>query len=512
MNLRIPGFGPKRRSPSTTRALAQIRVSRRKKTKDAIVKLDVEDAEESAPIEMHDSGTHHVDGYVIGTRALVLVPQPPRGRRFEDSRRKGNAQPALPPLHSADDRRDEAIGLAQAIDLLVIGAHVIPLASPKPATLFGSGKVDEIKAMVAADKITLCVVDHPLSPIQQRNLEKAWMCKVLDRTGLILEIFGRRAQTREGRLQVELAHLTYQKSRLVRAWTHLERQRGGAGFLGGPGESQLELDRRMIEDKIVVLKVEIKDVVRTREINRATRKKVPYKIVAIVGYTNAGKSTLFNRITGASVFAKDQVFATLDPTMREVKVAPGRKIILSDTVGFISDLPTMLVAAFRATLEEVIEASLILHVRDISHPESDAQALDVRSVLRDLGVDPDDAKTKMLEVWNKMDRVSAERREELMAEVARRKEKPVLVSAITGEGVDVLLATINDNLGADDDELSVTLGPAAGKLLHWLHEHAEIVEKKTAKDGKTKMRVKISAEKRGRLEHQAKEAGAKIGK
>ncbi len=315
----------------------------------------------------------YLDGRPIGTRALVLVPQPPRGRRFPNSDKPAPDDPDPPPLHSPEDRLAEATGLAQAIDLIVVDALVVPLPQPRPGTLFGSGKVEEIRARIEADDITLAIVDHPLTPIQQRNLETAWNAKVLDRTGLILEIFGRRAQTREGRLQVELAHLSYQKSRLVRSWTHLERQRGGAGFLGGPGESQLELDRRMIQDKIDKLKVELEHVVRTRELARAGRRKVPYKIVAIVGYTNAGKSTLFNRMTGAAVMAKDQVFATLDPTMREVRISGSRKIILSDTVGFISDLPTSLVAAFRATLEEVLEAALILHVRDISHAETEAQ-------------------------------------------------------------------------------------------------------------------------------------------
>ena len=269
----------------------------------------------------------------------------------------------------------------------VVDSLLVPVASPRPATLFGSGKVDELKALIAGEDIALVIIDHPVSPIQQRNLERAWNAKVLDRTGLILEIFGRRARTKEGRLQVELAHLSYQKSRLVRTWTHLERQRGGYGFLGGPGEAQIELDRRMIDERIIAIRKDLEVVVRTRELHRQGRRRVPYPVVAIVGYTNAGKSTLFNRITGAGVFAKHQLFATLDPTMREVRLKSGRRIILSDTVGFISDLPTMLVAAFRATLEEVIEADLILHVRDISHPETDSQARDVEAVLADLGID-----------------------------------------------------------------------------------------------------------------------------
>lgn len=475
-------------------------------TKGAKVAAPVAD---TAPDIVYTTGAH--DGRKVGTRALVLIPQPPRGKRFDSTSRKASDErPEPPPLHAAEDRLAEASGLAEAIDLDVVRALIVPLAAPKPATLFGTGKVHEIKELVAAESITLVVVDHLLSPIQQRNLEKAWNAKVLDRTGLILEIFGRRAQTREGRLQVELAHLTYQKSRLVRAWTHLERQRGGAGFLGGPGESQLELDRRMIQDRIDALKKELVEVVRTRELARAGRRKVPYKIVAIVGYTNAGKSTLFNRVTGASVLAKDQVFATLDPTMREVKVAPGRKIILSDTVGFISDLPTMLVAAFRATLEEVIEASLILHVRDISHAETEAQAADVRSVLRDLGVDPDAAETRMLEVWNKVDRLSAEQRASLDEAAARLSPPPVRVSAVTGEGIDDLLATINAMLGAEDDLLELTVGPEAGKLLHWLHEHTEIVTRAVDDGGSTHLQVRVSPEKRGRLDHQARQAGVAV--
>jgi GTPase len=471
-----------------------------------------DDIAETQPRERINGITagHHIDGGSVRTRALVLVPQPPRGRRFDTNNRQGADAVTPPPLHSAEDRLAEAAGLASAIDLDVIQSFVIPLAQPRPATLFGTGKVEEIRALIEANDITLVVVDHPLSPIQQRNLEVAWVAKVLDRTGLILEIFGRRAQTREGRLQVELAHLSYQKSRLVRSWTHLERQRGGAGFLGGPGESQLELDRRMIQDRIDSLKLDIEKVVRTRDLARAGRRKVPYKIVAIVGYTNAGKSTLFNRITGASVLAKDQVFATLDPTLREVKVAAGRKIILSDTVGFISDLPTMLVAAFRATLEEVIEAALILHVRDISHAETEAQALDVRGVLRDLGLDPDKAETRILEVWNKVDRLSDERRAAVLLDVARREVQPVLVSAMTGEGVDSLLATINRLLGADDEVLSVSLSPGHGKLIHWLHEHTEIVDRGALDDGQLQFRLRVAPEKRGRLDHHVAAAGGSV--
>ena len=313
-------------------------------------------------------------------RTLVLVPVLTRARGSASSERPQS-------MHSPEDRLAEAAGLAEAIDLDIRGARLISVPQPNPATLFGSGKVEEIAALVQEHEAGLVIVDHAITPGQQRNLEIAWKAKVLDRTGLILEIFGRRAQTREGRLQVELAHLSYQKGRLVRAWTHLERQRGGRGFLGGPGEAQIELDRRMLDERIIAIKRELENVVRTRDLHRKGRRKVPYPVVAIVGYTNAGKSTLLNRVAGAGVLAMDQVFATLDPTMREVRLPSGRRIILSDTVGFISDLPTQLVAAFRATLEEVIEADLILHVRDIAHPETEAQAADVAQVLGDLGVD-----------------------------------------------------------------------------------------------------------------------------
>ena len=416
----------------------------------------------------------------------------------------------MPPLHTAADRLAEAIGLAQAIDLEIADGIVVPVPAPRPGTLFGSGKVAEIGQLVSGGEIDLVVIDHAVSPIQQRNLEKEWNTKVLDRTGLILEIFGRRAQTREGRLQVELAHLTYQKSRLVRSWTHLERQRGGAGFLGGPGESQLELDRRLIQDRIDAIKVELTQVVKTRELHRRGRRKVPYPIVAIVGYTNAGKSTLFNRVTGAGVLAKDQVFATLDPTMREVKLVSGRRIILSDTVGFISDLPTMLVAAFRATLEEVIEADLILHVRDIAHPETDAQRADVNAVLADLGIRAEASDSRVVEVWNKIDLLAPADREEASWAAKRVEHTPALVSAITGEGIVDLLASIDARFSTQDELVDLRIPAADGAVLAWLHENAQVLNQSSDDDGVTIVHVRIARARHGRLVGRLKGTGVKF--
>lgn len=405
-------------------------------------------------------------------------------------------------MHSPEERAIEARGLANAIDLDVLDTLIVQVSTPRPATLLGSGKVEELRELIKTAGAGLVVVDHSISPVQQRNLERAWNVKVLDRTGLILEIFGARARTREGRLQVELAHLSYQKGRLVRAWTHLERQRGaggGASFLGGPGEAQLELDRRMLQNRIDAIRRELNHVVKTRELHRRGRRKVPYPVVAIVGYTNAGKSTLFNRVTGSSVLARDQVFATLDPTMREVRLASGRRIILSDTVGFISDLPTTLVAAFRATLEEVVEADLILHVRDISHPESELQSQDVERVLAELDIDLTPADRHILEVWNKIDLLSPEERE--AAEVAARwkERRPVAVSSKTGEGIDELLRAIDERLGIDDTYLTLVIPASEGKLLSWLYENAEIIERDVNDNGETTLRLRIAAEKRGRL-------------
>jgi GTP-binding protein HflX len=439
-------------------------------------------------------------------RAVVLVPLRPEERR---SRPSGNGKrpTAGAAPRSPEDRLEEAVGLAKAIDLDVRSAQIVPLAHPQPSTLIGSGKVAEVAALVAEQEAGLAVVDHPLSAIQQRNLEKAWNCKVLDRTGLILEIFGERALTREGRLQVELAHLTYQKGRLVRTWTHLERQRGGFGFLGGPGEAQIEADRRLIEERIVSIRKDLAGVVKTRALHRRGRKRVPLPVVAIVGYTNAGKSTLFNRLTGAGVTAKDQVFATLDPTMREVRLPSGRRMVLSDTVGFISDLPTTLVAAFRATLEEVVAADLILHVRDISHAETEAQRRDVEVVLGELGIDAGAADAALLEVWNKADKLAPTARAEAVSAIARSERPPALVSALTGAGLAELLAAIDQRLGAHDEVLTLELPPHEGRLLSWLHANADVEAQETAESGAVSVRLRIDPAVKGKLEGQLKRAG-----
>lgn len=363
--------------------------------------------------------------------------------------------------------------------LEVLGGEVVRLMRPTPATLFGSGKVAELGEMLEAEEIELVLIDGPLSPVQQRNLEKAWGLKILDRTGLILEIFSDRAATREGVLQVEMAALSYQRSRLVRAWTHLERQRGGYGFVGGPGETQLEADRRAIDDQLVRLRRQLEKVVKTRTLHRRSRAKVPFPIVALVGYTNAGKSTLFNKMTGAEVMAKDMLFATLDPTMRKLALQDGPEVILSDTVGFISDLPTELVAAFRATLEEVLDADLIVHVRDISHPNTEEQARDVEAILDAIGVRAD---VPRLEIWNKLDLLSPERADAARANAARTDDL-LSLSALTGEGLGALEQAIAAAVSAPHSHETITLAHDDGRRRAWLYAQGVVTDERMNEHG-----------------------------
>jgi GTPase len=399
-------------------------------------------------------------------------------------------------IRDSDARLEEAVGLARAVDLTIADALIAPIGQIRPATYLGKGKVEEILGLVTGHDTELVAVDCALSPVQQRNLEKAFGAKVIDRTGLILEIFGERARTAEGALQVELAHLNYQRSRLVRSWTHLERQRGGFGFMGGPGETQIEADRRLIGERITRLENELRKVQATRRLHRAGRQRVPYRVVALVGYTNAGKSTLFNRLTRADVQAADMLFATLDPTLRSLSLPHGGKAMLSDTVGFISNLPTQLVAAFRATLEEVLEADIILHVRDISHEDAEAQQRDVETVLRQLGINPDGG-ARILEIWNKIDRFSPEERENLRNIAARRppEHRCFLVSAETGEGVDALLAAIEDRLAATRTTLDLSIDAADGAGISWLHRNSEILNKQFH-NGRFDMTVRVDQTKR----------------
>jgi GTP-binding protein HflX len=391
----------------------------------------------------------------------------------------------------------EAVGLAHAINLNVAHAETVPLAKPRPSTLFGAGTVERLGQLIhdeppeSQGKITLAIVDAPLTPVQQRNLERAWECKVIDRTGLILEIFGERARTREGRLQVELAALDYQRSRLVRSWTHLERQRGGAGFMGGPGETQIETDRRLIGRRITRLKKELKDVKRTRQLHRQARKRIPYPVVALVGYTNAGKSTLFNRLTKAKVKVEDQLFATLDPTMRGIETPSGQRAILSDTVGFISQLPHELVSAFQATLEEVVEADIIVHVRDAAHADREAQKSDVLAVLRELGFSQD-VENSLIEVFNKADLLDPADGKALANQVARSNTPAVLLSAATGDGCETLTAAIDTRITENYLIVEIALPHDDGASLAWLYDHADVIERRDEEDA-VHLKVRIDA-------------------
>ena len=424
------------------------------------------------------------NGFELTGKALVLHPY---GHRGAAARLPGSCL-------------EEAVGLASAIGLDIAHSETNRLARPAPATLLGPGKVDEIAALVDEERIEVAIIDAILTPIQQRNLEQRWHCKVIDRTGLILEIFAARAQTREGVLQVELAQLTYQRSRLVRAWTHLERQRGGLGTVGGPGERQIESDRRAIDDRIVMLRKRLDSVTRTRELHRKRRRDAPWPVVALVGYTNAGKSTLFNRLAQAEVIAEDRLFATLDPTMRGFDLPSGQRVVLSDTVGFISNLPTHLVAAFRATLEELLEADLIVHVRDVSHPDSEAQAADVDAVLDDLGLD-EVARGNMLLAMNKIDLVDELTRQRIENSTAR-DVRAVAVSAISGEGLDELQALIDADLRRRRSVVGIDLAPSDGEAIAWLYRNGEVVERIDTDAGVIRLRVGLTPEYRGRFQKQ----------
>jgi GTP-binding protein HflX len=454
-----------------------------------------QEADPDPPTPANDRGGETDPG---PTLAAVILPYE-RGRRPA-----ANGQAAEGAPRAAEARLAEAVSLAGGIGLAIVHTAILPLRERRPSTLLGEGQVEAVKKDIAGKSVTVAMVDAALSPVQQRNLERAWGCKVIDRTGLILEIFGERARTREGSLQVELAHLEYNRTRLVRSWTHLERQRGGFGFLGGPGESQIEIDRRLIGDRIVKIKRELEQVRRTRGLHRRARERVPYPVIALVGYTNAGKSTLFNALTGAGVHAQDQLFATLDPTMRAIELPSGRTAILSDTVGFISDLPTQLVEAFRATLEEVAAADVILHVRDVAHPDTAAQRRDVLKVLAELAEGPNATldegwEARVMEVLNKADLLGG------TDQVAGAPDA-VAASALTGEGLPELRAAIDARLSAGMELVDYAIPASDGARLAWLYRHGEVVTREDREDG-TAVRVRLSPADRARFEQNQTAAG-----
>ncbi|WP_345118698.1 GTPase HflX [Bartonella pachyuromydis] len=422
-------------------------------------------------------------------RAVVLVPV------YQEDKSENTASG-----DSISSRLKEALGLARAVRLEVVYHETINIVTLRPATLFGKGKVEALAQYISESSIELAIVDYFLTPVQQRNLEKLWHCKVIDRTALILEIFGKRARTKEGVLQVELAHLSYQKSRLVRSWTHLERQRGGRGFLGGPGETQIEADRRLLQEKIIRIRRELETVIKTRALHRAKRKKTSHPIVALVGYTNTGKSTLFNRLSGADVLAKDMLFATLDPTLRKVVLPHGQTILLSDTVGFISNLPTHLISAFRATLEEVVEADLILHVRDMSDFDHRVHAQDVLRVLSSLGIDIDDTK-RIIEVWNKIDLLDEQALNVLQTNAKTRLNPAVMVSALMNDGLDQLSTAIEKRIFGEIQKVECLLRPHQMSLIDWFYENSGEIMQEGHDDGSVTIRAVLTCEAKKRLEH-----------
>ncbi|CBI76513.1 GTP-binding protein HflX [Bartonella clarridgeiae 73] len=428
----------------------------------------------------------------IGERMRVVIFLPIYSYKYK--RQKTSHE------RSVDSRVKEALGLACAIKLNVIHYEIVNITTPCSSTLFRIGKVNKFAHYISEHHITLAIVDHFLTPVQQRNLEKLWNCKVIDRTALILEIFGDRARTKEGVLQVELAHLSYQKSRLVRSWTHLERQRGGSGFLGGPGETQIEADRRLLQNKIIRIRRELETVVKTRALHRAKRKKIPYPVIALVGYTNAGKSTLFNHLSDSNVLAEDMLFATLDPTLRKIVLPHGQKVLLSDTVGFISNLPTHLIAAFRATLEEVIEADLILHVRDVSDPDHYAHAQDVLKILSSLGVDINDM-DHIVEIWNKIDVLDQHALGILQTNSKKLLNPALMMSALTGKGLKQLLALIEKKIFGDMQSVEFILKPNEMRIIDWFYKNSGQIEQKSNDDGSVTVKAVLTAEAKKRLNY-----------